>query len=73
MANVHIQQIEDRNGDLVELVYFCHTCGIDRGVPGWPAPESLDYNVYCADCGLVLLIPLTLDGQREMQEHKDNI
>jgi len=59
MANVHIRMIEDANGDLVDLEYFHHSCAPDD-VPGWPAPEAVDYEVYCAECGLIVdAVPLT--------------
>lgn len=46
MSNVHIREINDANGDLVDLQYFHHSHAPDD-VPGWPAPESVDYPVYC--------------------------
>jgi hypothetical protein len=73
MTNVHIRHIQDAAGDLVDLEYYCHTCGIQHRVPGWPAPEAIDYPVFCSDCGLLLDVPLTLDGQIEFQEWKENI
>jgi hypothetical protein len=62
MANVHIRMIEDANGNLIDVEYFHHSCA-PRDVKGWPAPESVDYPVYCADCGMRMhAVPLTDAG-----------
>ena len=39
MSNVHIRQIEDARGDLVDLEYYHHGCA-PADVPGWPAPGA---------------------------------
>lgn len=74
MSNVHIQMVEDRSGDLVDLIYYHHSHA-PAGVLGWPAPESVDYPVYCGDpsadptderagCGdRIEEVPLTRDGR----------
>ena len=67
-ANVHIRSIEDASGDLVDLEYFHHSCS-PSDVLGWPAPESLDYPVYCEACGDRVAVGLTDDGLAEMAEH----
>jgi hypothetical protein len=67
MSNVHIRTVEDARGDLVDLVYYHHGCA-PADVPGWPAPEAIDYPVYCAECGeRVEEVPLT-DAGREYEE-----
>lgn len=63
MSNVHIQHIEDGNGDLVDILYYHHYCA-PANVPSWPAPEALDYPVYCAACESAIdAVPLTEYGQ----------
>lgn len=65
MSNVHIRTIEDDHGDLVDLQYFHHGCAPDD-VPGWPAPEAVDYPVHCEACGdRIESVPLTAYGERE--------
>lgn len=65
MSNVHITQIEDANGDLVDLRHFHHACAPIMGAPEWPAPEAVDYPIYCAGCGdRIEEVPLT-DAGRE--------
>jgi len=62
MSNVHILQVEDARGDLVDLVYYHHGCA-PADVLGWPAPEAIDYPVYCEACGdRVEEVPLTDEG-----------
>lgn len=34
----------------------------------WPAPEALDYPVYCGSCGERLPVPLTADGEAYCRE-----
>lgn len=66
MSNVHIQTVEDLNGDLVDLIYYHHGCAPDD-VPGWPAPGSVDYIVHCEECGeRIEEVPLTEEGRREL-------
>jgi hypothetical protein len=68
MSNVHIRMVEAANGDLIDLVYYHHDCA-PTGVLGWPAPEELDYPVYCAGCGRrVYEVPLTREGRAEYTE-----
>ena len=50
MSNVHVILDEDTNGDLVDIEYFHHACA-PSGAKEWPAPESIDYPVYCGSCG----------------------
>jgi hypothetical protein len=76
MSNVHIEMVEDRNGDLIDLIYYHHGHA-PEDVLGWPAPESVDYPVYCGDgsrepsdprsgCGeRVYEVPLTSYGEAE--------
>lgn len=62
MANVHIRQVEDARGDLVDLLYWHHECS-PADVLGWPAPEALDYPVYCEGCdNRIYEVPLTDEG-----------
>jgi hypothetical protein len=79
MSNVHIRMVEDSRGDLVDLIYYHHEHA-PADVPGWPAPESVDYPVYCGDaqrepdspeagCGeRILEVPLTRYGELEYAE-----
>lgn len=65
MSNVHIKHIEDSNGDLVDLEYFHHSCS-PPDVLDWPAPEAVDYPVYCAGCEKRIdEVPLTEEGKHE--------
>lgn len=68
MSNVHLEFIEDATGDLVDILYRCHVCGENEGIKDWPAPDALDYPVYCEDCSDRLPVPLTQDGERYMDE-----
>lgn len=78
MSNVHIRFIEDFDGSLVDIEYYHHSCA-PRDVLGWPAPEAVDYPVFCSDpdCNMQIdEVPLTEYGiqyQQEMKEWKDNI
>lgn len=66
MSNVHVTQIEDGNGDLVDLRHFHHGCAPVMGTAEWPAPEAVDYPVYCDGCGeRIEAIPLTEYGRAE--------
>ena len=57
----HHHVIEDASGDTVDVIILCSdSChrdyDRDHGLPygGWDgAHESLDYNSYCAQCGVV--------------------
>mgnify|MGYP001591948376 CR=1 FL=1 len=56
---MHYHEIEDLNGDLIDLEYYCSDlCHQDsQGVAyaGWNgAHEGPDYVVYCANCGVRL-------------------
>ena len=65
MSNVHIQFIEDKDGDVVDMLYYHHGCA-PEGILGWPNPEALDYVAHCATCLRVMdAIPLTEHGLRE--------
>lgn len=62
MSNVHIQFHEDSNGDLVDITYYHHSCS-PADVLGWPAPESVDYPVYCGHCTeRIHEVPLATDA-----------
>lgn len=64
MSNVHVEFEEDRNGDLVDVLYYHHSCAPENA-KGWPAPEALDYPVYCSGCGeRVEEMPLTEEGEK---------
>lgn len=64
MSNVHIKLIEDENtGDVYDALYWHHGCA-PEDVLGWPAPEALDYMVFCEGCGYVIeAVPLTKYGE----------
>lgn len=68
MSNVHVFLEEDQDGDLVDIHYYCCFCGSAEGVDEWPAPESLDYPVYCTECGDRLPVLLSEYGQKELEE-----
>jgi len=62
VSNVHVILDEDTNGDLVDIEYFHHACA-PAGAKEWPAPEPIDYPVYCGECsGRVEEVGLTDDG-----------
>lgn len=73
MSNVHIDLIEDTNGDLVDILYWHHGClnlisdDSERErmeSNGWPAPEALDYTVTCEGCNeRIYEVPLTAEGE----------
>ena len=58
MSNVHIEFVEDQEGDLVDVIYYHHSCAPEYA-KGWPAPEGVDYEVYCESCGeRIMEVPL---------------
>lgn len=64
MSNVHIIFEEDNHGDLIDIYYFHHGCASSEAKE-WPAPESVDYPVYCAECSeRIHSVPLTDEGER---------
>lgn len=71
MSNVHVIHVNDAQGDLVDILYAHHECvtGPYYGGepwPEWPAPEAIDYPVYCHKCGgRVAEVPLTEAGMAE--------
>jgi hypothetical protein len=68
MSNVHIRQVEDEHGDLVDLEYYHHSCA-PAEVLGWPAPGEVDYPVFCAKCERrVYEVPLTSWGQQQFNQ-----
>jgi hypothetical protein len=68
MSNVHVIHIEDANGDLVDIESYHHGCAPANAL-GWPAPEAVDYPVYCDECGeRIEAIPLTDYGRAEYDE-----
>jgi len=68
MCNVHVEFIEDRDGDVEDILYYHHSCAPSYA-KGWPCPEALDYPVYCDKCGeRIYEIPLTDWGKREYGE-----
>jgi len=70
VSNVHVIHIEDANGDLVDIEYFHHGCAPEEAKE-WPAPEAIDYPVYCKVCGQrVEAVPLTEDGVAYMRERE---
>jgi hypothetical protein len=65
MSNVHIEFVEDKDGDLVDMFYYHHSCAPEE-VLGWPCPEAVDYPVYCERCKKrIYEVPLTEWGERE--------
>lgn len=70
MSNVHIEFVEDRNGDVEDILYYHHACA-PANVKGWPAPEAVDSPVYCARCKRrIHEVPLTEWGEREYEESR---
>jgi hypothetical protein len=70
MSNVHIRTIEDADWNLVEINYWHHYCALDEApeiqktISEYPAPEALDYPVYCYACGeRIESVPLTDYGR----------
>ncbi len=59
MSNVHVIMIEDYRGDLIDIEHYHHSCAPPEAKE-WPAPESVDYPVFCVKCEKVILeIPLS--------------
>lgn len=68
MSNVHIVEVEDSQGDLIDLEYYHHSCAPSYSGE-WPAPFSVDSPVWCLGCGKPILeIPLTNEGVRTLIE-----
>jgi hypothetical protein len=71
MSNVHIEFIEDTNGDVEDILYYHHSCA-PEDVKGWPCPEAVDSPVYCARCRRrIHEVPLTEWGEREYEESRN--
>jgi hypothetical protein len=70
MSNVKIEMVNDANGDLTDVRYWHRFCAPNRDeVQDYPAPESMDYLVYCDQCGeWIDAIPLTDDGAAQLLE-----
>jgi hypothetical protein len=70
MSNVKVDMEIDAQGDLIDVIYYHGYCAPD-GAENYPAPESLDYLVYCKVCGdWIEEIPLTDDGAQQLLEDK---
>ena len=69
MSNVHVIHVNDVHGDLIDILYAHHACvwfDSTGSWAAWPAPEAVDYPVYCHKCGgRVAEVPLTEAGQAE--------
>jgi hypothetical protein len=65
-----IRLIEDSNGDLVDIDYYCSTvCG--RDVPEaapWPGYEAIDHPANCSECGDPVGNALTGAGEEYLRE-----
>jgi hypothetical protein len=52
---LHVNMIEDKRGDLVDIAYYCsQRCADAAGIPqpsAWPGGMETDYDQYCAQCG----------------------
>jgi len=71
MSNVHIEFIEDTNGDVEDILYYHHSCA-PEDVKGWPCPEAVDSPVYCARCRRrIHEVPLTEWGEREHEKSRN--
>ena len=46
---MRIRMIEDSQGDLVDIQYFCGSCMPLWDTTEWPCIET-DYDLYCACC-----------------------
>lgn len=66
MSNVYIDEVNDANGDLVDIIYYHAFCA-PPGIKPYYAPEPLDYPVYCGEsgsgCGGRVPVPLTEVGK----------
>lgn len=70
MSNVHMEYIEDRDGDVVDVNYYHHSCA-PMDVLDWPCPEAVDFPIYCANCHRrIHEVPLT--EWAKMQEQTCN-
>lgn len=53
--SIHVQMIEDKRGDLIDIRYYDSLrCALDDGAPqpsAWPGGSETDYCVYCYTCG----------------------
>ena len=52
---LHVRMIEDTQGDLVNMEYYCSAlCAREANVPepsAWPGGMETDYDQHCAQCG----------------------
>ena len=55
---MHVNMIEDENGDLADIRYYCSQgCAIEGNAPqpsAWPGGMEADYCTYCETCGAVV-------------------
>jgi hypothetical protein len=68
MSNVHVVFMEDENDDLYDIKYYHHECAVKEAFE-FPAPEAIDYPVYCEVCEeRIYDVPLTEYGEQYLQE-----
>ena len=71
---IHAEFIEDTQGDLVDVQYFCSgqcytlTTGNDYYGHGWPCGSETDYDVSCSHCGTLLWRGLTTENEEKERE-----
>ncbi len=55
---LHVEMIEDKSGDLVDIGYYCSQgCAIEAGIPqpsAWPGGMGTDYCQICTVCECVI-------------------
>jgi hypothetical protein len=70
VSNVKIVMENDARGDLVDVHYYHRFCA-PHDAQDYPAPDAMDYLVYCKHCGeWIDAIPLTDDGAQELLRDK---
>ncbi len=53
----HLQYIEDADGDLIDLEYFCSDSCARNGATnyqGWSGIHELEFTEWCKSCGVVI-------------------
>jgi hypothetical protein len=70
MASTYLEFVTDDRGDTVDILYWHGHCApVEvRALGSWPAPEAIDYPVYCSGCGERMeSVPLTSWGKAEYE------
>jgi len=66
MANLHVHMIEDTQGDLVDIEYYCGPlCANEAGIPepsAWPGGMETGHDQSCNQCGRLIAHGMERDG-----------